>query len=641
MRFKQLSAKSYPLITVALLALALRLILIPNPGFEADVAFWKSWGLSTVDFGIVNGMKVANNNYPTPFAYTLGAMVWIYKLFADPHNFNQFWNNTNVLFLAVSKMFPILADFGIAGIIIYFGKFISHSREGGNLLNKKKIPDRVGDDKIIFGLNFYELLAVIYLLNPVSLADGSWWGQVDAVGVFVFLLALLAVLKRRLFLAGFIFMLSMMTKLQNMIYGPLFFLFVYQLTGLAGLTRAAAGAFAGFVGLNIEFVLSRNMDRVLANLTENYDYFPWMSLNAFNLWWIVSGGHGMLVSDKMSVLGLANAKTVGLVLFSGMYLFAVLRVVIPGSTRNLSSKNWTPESSLPAGKQVRGDTIKTFLESLIIVNASFFLFQTQSHDRYAFPLIVFFLFWSYFINGKNVKLFAILYTLFTIFYCYNLHTALVINYPHNGLPILSQMTQPIFTITTSIIFLILFCIFIFYIAKNSLITRYSLLVTCILCVFGLFSVNYPLFTRSPIQLTTITPIISEQDYGSRQTDKEVSSSFGGPVTWIRLSDQYAFYAHGIGTHANSKHVYDIHGLFRSFRTDYGIDTEAGTKASAQFEIYGDNRLLFRSETMGRFTMPRHVEISVRGVHFLMLKTTDAGDSNYDDHTDWLNPTLWP
>ena len=78
---------------VLLIAVLLRLMLIPNPGFEADVSFWKSWGLATVDMGIVEGMKATNFNYPTPFAYTLGVLVWLYSLGADPHNFNQFWTN--------------------------------------------------------------------------------------------------------------------------------------------------------------------------------------------------------------------------------------------------------------------------------------------------------------------------------------------------------------------------------------------------------------------------------------------------------------------------------------------------------------------------------------------------------------------
>lgn len=556
-------------VLLILLAILLRLSLIPNPGFEADISFWKSWGLATYDKGIVEGMKVSNNNYPTPFAYTLGAMVTVYSWFADPHNFNEFWTNTNLLFLTVSKLFPIMADIGIAALIIQF----------------TRIP----------------WLALAYLFNPISLIDGAWWGQVDSLGVCIFLLALLALRKSKPFFAGLVFMLAMMTKLQNMIYGPIFFLFTWQSLGYRGLIQSIIGATVGFFGFNIEFMLSRNMDRVISSLTQNYDYFPWMSLNAYNLWWIVSGGRGMIVSDKLTVLGLLNAKTVGLLLFSSFYLFAVLR-------------------------QFFQPKLKTFLENLIIVNAAFFLFQTQSHDRYAFPLAVFLLLWAPFL--KNFKVFTFYYVLFTIFYFYNLHTALIANYPNNGLPFLSLLTQPFFTIGTSYILLGLFGVFLFTIG-----TRKLLAFVMLFFVTSLFAMNYALLSKQSIALTKITPFVSEQAYGTRQTNKSVDKN--------RLSVQYFFYKKGIGTHANSKLVFDVNRKFTRFTTDFGIDTEAGGKASALFEIYGDDKLLFRSPKMGRYVMPGHAEVNITNVKSLTLITTDTGDTNYDDHTDWLNPTLWP
>ncbi|MEK7577813.1 MAG: NPCBM/NEW2 domain-containing protein [Patescibacteria group bacterium] len=571
------------------LAIVIRLLLIPNPGFEADISFWKSWGLATYDKGIVEGMKVTNNNYPTPFAYTLGGMVWVYSMFQDPHIFNDFWNNTNLLFLTISKLFPILADVGIAAIILYIGK------------NTKKLGfptlPPIG----------YWILSIGYLLSPISIIDGSVWGQIDSVGVFIFLISLLFILKKQPFVGGLIFMLAMMTKLQNMIYGPLFFLFAWQYGGFTFVIQAIAGALAGFLGLNAQFFLTKNADRVLASLTENYDYFPWMSLNAYNLWWIVSGAKGMATSDKLSVIGMVNAKTVGLLLFSGFYLFAMLRQFVKNN-------------------------LQTCIEGLIIINASFFLFQTQSHDRYAFPLSVFILLLAPFV--KNKKLFILLYSLFTVFYFYNLHTALVINYPNNGIPLLSLLTQPFFTMTTSYILLGLFSVFLFSLTK--LFVLVPIVVVIILSIL-----NLPLRTKNPISLNKITPFVSEQQYGTRQIDKTVQGSFGGPNTWTRLSVQYAFYRQGIGTHANSKYTYNLNKNFSRFETDFGIDTESGTKASAIFEIYGDDTLLFRSEKMGRFDLPKHVSVTVVDVKNLTLITTDAGDGNTDDHTDWLHPKLWP
>ncbi len=103
-------------------AFLLRMVFVPNPGFEADMSFWKSWGLAPYDHGLVWSMFNTNNNYPTPFAYLLWFITGIYSLFASPHNYNEFWSNTNLLFLTLMKLPAVLADLGIAGILLWFTK---------------------------------------------------------------------------------------------------------------------------------------------------------------------------------------------------------------------------------------------------------------------------------------------------------------------------------------------------------------------------------------------------------------------------------------------------------------------------------------------------------------------------------------
>lgn len=592
-----------------LLAISIRLILLPNPGFEADIAFWKSWGLGPFDHGVLWASQYTSSNYPTPFYYFLWGMIQLYSLLGgDPHAFNQFWSNTNILFLFVSKLPSILSDFGIAGIVLFLGRH-------GKSLGFPSIPR-----------SSLLLITLYLLLNPVLIIGGAWWGQIDSVGVFMFLIAVVLVLKRYPFLAGLVYIAAVMTKLQNMIYGPVFFLFLWQREGYEGLVKGFAGSVLGFFGLNIEFLLSRNMNRVIASLTENYDYFPLLSLNAYNPWWVVAKARGMEVSDKLLALGLVNAKTLGLFLFSNLYLLSIMRQIV----QTLRAKN----------------PLKTFIESLIIINAAFFLFQTQSHDRYAIPLSIFLLLWAPFYIHENQSVplpamrFALFYGLFSLVYFYNLHTALVVNYPQNGLPLLRLLTQPFFTITTSFVLLGLFIVFLFTILRN---TQYKLLTIFLPVSCFLFLVsfkNLPLFTRSDISLTTMTPLISQQGYGKLMTDMPVGAG-DGFGKWSPLSVQYAFYKTGIGTHANSFIEFDIGGHFRRFTADYGIDTQAGESGSAIFELYGDGKLLFRSEKIGRYDMPRHIVADIDGVKRLGLVTTDAGDGNSNDHADWLRPTLWP
>ncbi len=589
------------LITIVFFALLLHFLFLPNPGFEADISFWKSWGLGVADGGIVWALHNTNNNYPTPFAYILGVVVKVYSLFADPHTFNQFWSNTNLTFLTIAKLPAVIADFVIAGMMIWIGK------------NAKRLgfPD--------IPITTYGLLIAFYILNPVSIIDGAWWGQVDSLGVMMFLFAMLALFTKRPFLAGVLYVASVMTKLQNMIYGPLFFLFIWQSMGYQGLVRSLLGSVIGFFGLNIEFFLARDMGRVIESLTTNYDYFPWMSLNAYNVWWIVAGGHGMQVSDKLLSVGIANAKTIGLLLFSGFYLLAMLRMIM----------------------EKEDPLIYRFLTGLIIVVSSFFLFQTQSHDRYAFPLIIFLILWAFFFlkqYRKKFKLFSVFYVLFSLLYFYNLHTSLVVNYPYNGLPILSFFTQPIATITASFILIALFLVFLATIIKRQHPLVYGLPIG--IFILAIIMINKPLLLGTPISLTKFTPFISEQGYGTRTINMPINAGFG-INKWTPLSVQYAFYRYGIGTHANSRMDFDIGKHFKKFLTDYGIDTEAGAKGTATFEIYGDGKKLFAGEKIGRFDLPRHIEVDISGVKTLGLVTTDAGDGINDDHTDWLNPLLVP
>jgi len=605
------------LIIVFAFAVLIRLYFIPNPGFEADVAFWKGWGLAAADKGAVWSMLNTNNNYPTPFSYTLGAMTTLYRIIGgNPHDVNDYWSSTNIRFLFASKLPPILADFGIAVIILFIGK------------NRKKfnLPGSSGG---------YILLATFYLLNPVSIMDGSWWGQVDSLGVVYFLLAFVALLYKKPFLAGVVFMLAMMTKLQNMIYGPIFFVYIWSEFGMMGMLKALAGAVTGFLGLNIEFFLSKNMGRVLNSLVDNYDYFPYMSLHAYNPWWIVSGGDGMNMSDKFLSVGVLTAKSVGTIIFAACYLLAILQLISSNLEKILFSyKRKFKEESVR--DYLSPQSIFHFFLGLTIINLGFFLFQTQSHERYAFPVIVFGLFLVPFLTKARQKIFLIGYAIWSIVYFLNLHAAFGANYPDDVFQWLLWMVSPRPTMLIAFVLTAGFIAFIIFFVKELSTLLISVSVGFVVGLIVLGNMGY--LYGKPIYLSSMTPIISRQGYGSRQKDMPVNSSFG-PKSWTWMSTQYAFFRKGIGTHANSEITYDIGGKFREIQTDYGIDTTAGTQASAIFEIWGDGKQLFTSSKMGRFDMPKHVRVNISGVKMLTLKTLDTGDSNRDDHTDWLNTKL--
>ncbi len=96
------------LVWILFAAFLIRASFIFQPGFAADVAYWKSWSLATVDHGIVWTTAATNYNYAPAFLYFLKAVGYVYLIFENPVNYNHYWQANNIIFLAVIKL-PVIA----------------------------------------------------------------------------------------------------------------------------------------------------------------------------------------------------------------------------------------------------------------------------------------------------------------------------------------------------------------------------------------------------------------------------------------------------------------------------------------------------------------------------------------------------
>ncbi len=106
------------------------------------------------------------------------------------------------------------------------------------------------------------------------------------------------------------------------------------------------------------------------------------------------------------------------------------------------------------------------------------------------------------------------------------------------------------------------------------------------------------------------------------------------------------YKKGIGVHAPSELVFNIGGAFARFSADVGMhgvpperkaaDKKTGTCA---FVVEGDGKTLYTSPVLKEGDAPLHIDVEVNGVKHLTLRTTDGGDSNFDDLGTWANTTL--
>lgn len=112
---------------------------------------------------------------------------------------------------------------------------------------------------------------------------------------------------------------------------------------------------------------------------------------------------------------------------------------------------------------------------------------------------------------------------------------------------------------------------------------------------------------------------------------------------------YKEYEKGVSAHANSELIYTVpeHALY--FKADLGIDhVSIGEEyvgrnaASATYEVYADDQLIYDSReslggVIGELTELVSIYLPIpAGTKQLRLVTTDAGDGNADDHTDWCD-----
>ena len=194
--------------------------------------------------------------------------------------------------------------------------------------------------------------AALYLLNPAVVIAGPMWGQIDAAGTLVFLLALLGLAAGRWAGSGALAVLAGMTKPQfGLVALPVAVVTLRRwISGAGGrpLLLAAVGGLVVYVLLAAPLLLDpvRYVDQLWGNANNR----PFVSLFALNPW-------GLLVGFEIPDGGLA---VVGLVLL-------VVGLVL---------------STIPLWRR---QDLPTLLAVGALIAFAFYFLPTRSHERYLFP----------------------------------------------------------------------------------------------------------------------------------------------------------------------------------------------------------------------------------------------------------------
>ena len=144
-------------------------------------------------------------------------------------------------------------------------------------------------------------------------------------------------------------------------------------------------------------------------------------------------------------------------------------------------------------------------------------------------------------------------------------------------------------------------------------------------------------------LSDLTPLVESDSVQLPSLDL---STYGST-----LKTNETVYARGLGVHANTTLIYDLDGIYDTFKADIGLPDEVVTEAqgctacaSVDYQVYVDGALKWDSRTIGGeavrpATSTLYAQVDVRGATELKLVVTDAGDGSQHDHAVWADARL--
>jgi hypothetical protein len=281
------------------LAALVRLALDTGRGYEGDVALYMALVWKTVTYGVHTAFLSINEVLPahTPVVlnYSLWGMGVIYRQIFSPL-FPPTWLNDPPILRFMLRLPALAADLLTAAIIAR----VTAARGARMALGT----------------------ASVYLFNPALIFDGAYWGQTAALHSVWMLAAVVAAMLPAFGWAAAATALALLTKPQALATAPLVLFAAWRGGRLARFMAAAA---ITAVIVMLPFLLTGNMQSALEQYAQTADYHPYLSVNAHNVWWLVTGGQGWQ-PDSTAMLGVLSFRSAGIILFGLASILSLLVV---------------------------------------------------------------------------------------------------------------------------------------------------------------------------------------------------------------------------------------------------------------------------------------------------------------------------
>ena len=94
---------------------------------------------------------------------------------------------------------------------------------------------------------------------------------------------------------------------------------------------------------------------------------------------------------------------------------------------------------------------------------------------------------------------------------------------------------------------------------------------------------------------------------------------------------------GVGTHADSRIVYNTGGRYRRFQSWVGAD--GASNATITFEVWADGQKRWASGLMNRQSPARRVDMEITGAKIIELVVGHGEDNITSDHANWADAKL--
>jgi Gpi18-like mannosyltransferase len=196
---------------------------------------------------------------------------------------------------------------------------------------------------------------MLFALNPALLFTSVIWGQNDSVLALPVAAALLLAWQGNFALAAAAAALALMVKLQALIVLPILGIWILLHGRVRDWIMATLASLATVIVVFAPFQIGKPWNFLASVMASSADYFPYTSMNAFNLMAMI---FGLRVRDSTPLLGI-SAFHLGLALLSALYLLAILIV-------------W------------RVATARTLLYAAFLAYLGFFVLPARIHERYLY-----------------------------------------------------------------------------------------------------------------------------------------------------------------------------------------------------------------------------------------------------------------